>query len=239
VGRFKEKILVVDCEIDIGELLSQRLTFLGYEVILAVNGEDAISLFTEQKPDLIILEKILPKLDGYNVCRKIRENSQVPIIILTTLNKVSDKIISLDLGVDDYVIKPFSPRELESRIKSLLRRSNFFTEKLIKKKKGILQIGNLFIDQDLHTVFKDKLEIKLTKTEYSVLELLIDNAGIQLSRTIILDNVWGYTPERYIDTRIVDTHISRLRSKIEKIPRNPDLILTIRGIGYMFQRCKQ
>jgi OmpR family response regulator RpaB len=135
VGRFKEKILVVDCEIDIGELLSQRLTFLGYEVILAVNGEDAISLFTEQKPDLIILEKILPKLDGYNVCRKIRENSQVPIIILTTLNKVSDKIISLDLGVDDYVIKPFSPRELESRIKSLLRRSNFFTEKLIKKKK--------------------------------------------------------------------------------------------------------
>lgn len=135
MGRFKEKILVVDCEIDIGELLSQRLTFLGYEVILAVNGEDAISLFTEQKPDLIILEKILPKLDGYNVCRKIRENSQVPIIILTTLNKVSDKIISLDLGVDDYVIKPFSPRELESRIKSLLRRSNFFTEKLIKKKK--------------------------------------------------------------------------------------------------------
>lgn len=91
----------------------------------------------------------------------------------------------------------------------------------------------------MHTVFKDKLEIKLTKTEYSVLELLIDNAGIQLSRTIILDNVWGYTPERYIDTRIVDTHISRLRSKIEKVPRNPDLILTIRGIGYMFQRCQQ
>ena len=145
MGRFKEKILVVDCEIDIGELLSQRLTFLGYEVILAVNGEDAISLFTEQKPDLIILEKILPKLDGYNVCRKIRENSQVPIIILTTLNKVSDKIISLDLGVDDYVIKPFSPRELESRIKSLLRRSNFFTEKLIKKKKEFYKLATYLL----------------------------------------------------------------------------------------------
>ena len=231
-----EKILVVDNEADIGQLLLTRLTILGYKVYLVSNGKDAVSFFNQETPDLILLDIMLPKLDGYEVCREIRKTSKVPIIILTSLSSISNRILGLELGADDYIIKPFSPNEVEARIKSVMRRSNSDAKTFIKKNKQILKIGELFIDRNKRKVLKNNLEIRLTNIEYNVLELLVENAGNELSRTLILDNIWGYKPERYVDTRIVDVHISRLRAKIEDDPRNPDLILTARGIGYRFQQ---
>jgi OmpR family response regulator RpaB len=231
-----EKILVVDSEVEIGQLLLTRLTILGYKVYLVSNGKDALTFFTQKTPDLILIDVVLPKLDGYEVCREIRKSSQVPLIILTSLSSISNRILGLELGADDYVIKPFSPNELEARIKSLMRRSKPNAVTFTKEKKQILKVGNLFIDRNIRKISKNNLEIKLTNIEYNILELLIENAGNELSRTLILDNIWGYKPERYVDTRIVDVHISRLRAKIEDDPRNPDLILTTRGIGYRFQQ---
>ena len=174
---------------------------------------------------------MLPKIDGYGVCRELRKESKVPIIMLTALGGISDRVTGLELGADDYVIKPFSPKELEARIRSVLRR----TQKPVTQKANseIFYMGNLKIDTLKRQVFKSNRRIKLTGTEFNLLELLINRAGERLTRTLILDKIWGYIPERYVDTRLVDVHISRLRSKLEEDPSNPDLILTARGTGYM------
>lgn len=234
--RYNEKILVVDDEINIRQVLETRLSIRGYNVILASNGEEALDLFRKEKPDLVILDIMLPQLDGYEVCSKIREGSHVPIIMLTALGDISDRVLGLELGADDYVIKPFSPKELEARIRSVLRRTNSTKGVISLQNRNILQIGNLTIDTNKRQVYKGKKRIKLTGMEFNLLELLVSKAGERLSRSLILDRVWGYTPERYLDTRVVDVHISRLRSKLEEDPSNPDLILTARGTGYMFQR---
>ena len=229
-------ILIVDSDINLSRLLAARFTILGYRILLAFNGKDALSNLNKEQPDLVILDLLLPKLDGYEVCCRIRENYQIPIIILTGLSNISDRIIGLEFGADDYILKPFSLKELETRIKVILRRSNLQIHKEVKKKYNRLQIGNLAIYMDVGLVLKNNLEINLTPTEYNILELLIENAGNRLSRTLILDNIWGYTPERYGDIRLVDVYISRLRSKIEENPSNPELILTERGIGYLFTK---
>ena len=234
---YNEKILVVDDEINIRQILETRLSIRGYNVILASNGEEALDLFCKEKPDLVILDIMLPLINGHEVCSKIRERSHIPIIMLTALGDISDRVLGLELGADDYVIKPFSPKELEARIRSVLRRTNSTKVlSLQNKNKNILQIGNLTIDTNKRQVFKGKKRIKLTGMEFNLLELLVTKAGERLSRSLILERVWGYTPERYLDTRVVDVHISRLRYKLEEDPSNPDLILTARGTGYMFQR---
>jgi two-component system, OmpR family, response regulator RpaB len=234
---YNEKILVVDDETSIRQILETRLSIRGYKVILASNGEEALYMFKKESPNLVILDIMLPKIDGYEVCSEIRKKSQVPIIMLTALGDISDRVMGLELGADDYVMKPFSPKELEARIRSVLRRtdsSNIVTEKRTNESR--LQIGTLVIDTNKRQVFKGKERIKLTGMEFNLLELLVTKAGERLSRSMILDRVWGYTPERYLDTRVVDVHISRLRSKLEEDPSNPDLIITARGTGYMFQR---
>jgi len=234
---YNEKILVVDDETSICQILETRLSIRGYKVILASNGEEALYMFKKENPNLVILDIMLPKIDGYEVCSEIRKKSQVPIIMLTALGDISDRVMGLELGADDYVMKPFSPKELEARIRSVLRRtdsSNIVTEKRTNESR--LQIGTLVIDTNKRQVFKGKERIKLTGMEFNLLELLVTKAGERLSRSMILDRVWGYTPERYLDTRVVDVHISRLRSKLEEDPSNPDLIITARGTGYMFQR---
>ncbi len=231
---FFEKILIVDNEIPIRQLLQARLSNLGYKVFLTSNGKDAIISFIKEQPDIIILDLILPKLDGYAVCRKIREQSDIPIIILTTLDNISDQVLDLGLEVNDYVTKPFSPKELEFRIRSVLYNYNLQVNKSLTRKK-IFQINELIVDMDKKVVSKTNRIIKLTETEFNLLELLIENAGNTLSRLTILENIWGYTPERYTDTRLIDVYISKLRLKIEENSRNPDLILTVRGVGYMFQ----
>ncbi len=230
------KILIIDDEVNICHVLGTRLTLLGYKTVFASDGKEALTKFSEEKPDLIILDIMLPRIDGYEVCRKIRCLSQVPIIMLTALGSISERITGLEMGADDYVIKPFSPKELEARIKAILRRAGLQQQALKTTKQTFYKFGELAIDIKKRHVVKNQVKIKLTTIECSLLELFVDNAGKRLSRTMILDNVWGYTPERYVDSRIVDVHISRLRSKLEEDPSNPDLIQTARGVGYMFQK---
>lgn len=231
----KEKILIVDDESNVRQILETRLTIRGYNVIVAVDGKEALSLFSLEQPDLVILDIMLPKIDGYTVCSELRKKSNVPIIILTARSDISDRVMGLEFGADDYVIKPFSPKELEARIRSILRRVEKINE-LKFSNKYLFQIGNITINTQNRQVLKNNERIRLTGMEFNLLELLISKAGERLSRAYILDSVWGYTPERYLDTRVVDVHISRLRSKLEEDPSNPDLILTARGTGYMFQK---
>ena len=231
----KEKVLVVDDEASIRRILDTRLSMIGYVVITASDGEEALSLFWTETPNLVILDVMMPKLDGYGVCQEIRKTSDVPIIMLTALGDVADRITGLELGADDYVIKPFSPKELEARIRSVLRR----TEKVqlsSNNNSGIVQFNFLKIDFNRRQVYKADERIRLTGMEFSLLELLISKSGQAFSRAEILQEVWGYTPERHVDTRVVDVHISRLRAKLELDPSNPDLILTARGTGYLLQR---
>ena len=232
----KEKVLVVDDEASIRRILDTRLSMIGYIVITACDGEEALSLFRKEAPNLVILDVMMPKLDGYGVCQEIRKTSDVPIIMLTALGDVADRITGLELGADDYVIKPFSPKELEARIRSVLRRTEKVQLSYSNHKSGIVQFSFLKIDFNRRQVYKADERIKLTGMEFSLLELLISRSGQAFSRAEILQEVWGYTPERHVDTRVVDVHISRLRAKLEIDPSNPDLILTARGTGYLFQR---
>jgi|TARA_B100000524_G_scaffold31385_1_gene15559 OmpR family response regulator RpaB len=232
---YKEKILVVDDDANIRQILEARLTISGYIVLLANDGEEALKVFRKESPDLIILDIMLPKIGGYEVCKELRKGSSVPIIMLTALGDISDRVMGLEFGADDYVLKPFSPKELEARVRSVLRRIKKPPEAKILHENQLLQIGNLIIDTKKRQVLKGSKRIRLTAMEFNLLELLINQAGERLSRSYILDSVWGYTPQRYVDTRVVDVHISRLRAKLEEDPSNPDLILTARGTGYMFQ----
>lgn len=232
----KEKVLVVDDEASIRRILDTRLSMIGYSVITACDGEEALFLFRKEIPNLVILDVMMPKLDGYGVCQEIRKTSDVPIIMLTALGDVADRITGLELGADDYVIKPFSPKELEARIRSVLRRAEKVKSASNSCDSGIVQFNFLKIDFNRRQVYKDDERIRLTGMEFSLLELLISNSGQSFSRAEILQEVWGYTPERHVDTRVVDVHISRLRAKLEIDASNPDLILTARGTGYLFQR---
>jgi len=231
----KEKILVVDDEASIRRILQTRLSMIGYEVVTAADGEEALKTFRNSFPDLVVLDVMMPKLDGYGVCQELREESDVPIIMLTALGDVADRITGLELGADDYVVKPFSPKELEARIRSVLRRVEK-TETSGIPSSGVIYVSNLRIDTNKRQVYKRDERIRLTGMEFSLLELLVSRSGEPFSRSEILQEVWGYTPERHVDTRVVDVHISRLRAKLEDDPSNPELILTARGTGYLFQR---
>lgn len=234
----KQKILVVDDEASIRRILETRLKMAGYNVVTAEDGEEAVELFNKTNPDIVILDVMMPKMDGYGVTREIRRVSDIPIIILTALGDVSERITGLELGADDYVIKPFSPKELEARVKAVLRRtvSKDVTIPTGKTTKNVITTGNIKIDTARRQVYRKNERIRLTGMEFSLLELLVNNSGTAYSRNEILQHVWAYPPDHRIDTRVVDVHISRLRSKLETDPANPELILTARGIGYMFQR---
>lgn len=231
----KEKILVVDDEASIRRILETRLSMIGYDVVTAADGEEAIETFRSSEPDLVVLDVMMPKLDGYGVCQELRKESDVPIIMLTALGDVADRITGLELGADDYVVKPFSPKELEARIRSVLRRVDKVSATGIPSS-GVIQINTIRIDTNKRQVYKGDERIRLTGMEFSLLELVVSRSGEPFSRAEILQEVWGYTPERHVDTRVVDVHISRLRAKLEDDPSNPELILTARGTGYLFQR---
>ena len=247
-GETRQKILVADDEASIRRILETRLKMVGYDVVTAEDGEEAVEVFNKENPDLVVLDVMMPKMDGYGVTREIRRTSDVPIIILTALGDVSERITGLELGADDYVIKPFSPKELEARVKAVLRRtiskdiiiptSSSSGPSLVNSKnsKNIITAGAIKIDTARRQVFRKNERIRLTGMEFSLLELLVNNSGQAYSRNEILQHVWSYPADHRIDTRVVDVHISRLRSKLETDPTNPELILTARGIGYMFQR---
>jgi OmpR family response regulator RpaB len=235
VGTCNEKILVINSEIEVNQLLQKRLTSLGYDVFSTLNTKTALIYIAKELFDLVLIDAILSKFDCYDMCLKIRENSKIPIILLGSLGSLKDRVMILDSGADDYIRKPFSPKELEARILALLRRSSIRNPQLLEqKRKVLLKVGNLVINLNTKSIYKNDFEIYLTNIEYKLLELLVNNAGKKLSRIKILEVVWGYNPQRMIDTRIVDVNIARLRAKIEENSGNPDFIITARGVGYIF-----
>ncbi len=234
-SRVKEKILVVDDEAAVRRILTMRLSMAGYQVIVASDGEEALEVYEAEVPDLIVLDVMLPKLDGYGVCRQLRKDSNVPIIMLSALGTIADRIAGLDIGADDYLAKPFSPKELEARIACILRRVDSSVN-AAPSQQGILSIGRIEIDTNRRQVFREGQRVPLTYTEFSLLEMLFRQPGQVVPRAEILQELWGYPPRRAADLRVVDVYVARLRSKLEPDPRNPELIITVRGTGYTSQR---
>lgn len=225
----EEKILIVDDEEHIRELLKYNMESIGYKCIMTDNGIDASRMVKEQRPDLVLLDLMLPGMDGYEVCKEIRKNNNIsstPIIMITAKGEELDKILGLELGADDYVTKPFSIRELMARVKAVLRRTT------VREVDEAFIFGNISIDFDKHEVMKSGNKIDLTLKEFELLEILVKNKGRVMTRDFLLDKIWGY---EYIgETRTVDVHIRHLRQKIEDDDKNPKFIETIRGIGYRF-----
>ena len=225
----EKKILIVDDEDHIRELLKFNLEKNGYVVYMANDGLNGLKLAREKQFDLILLDLMLPGMDGFEVCKEIRRDniiSNVPIIMLTAKSEEIDKILGLELGADDYITKPFSIRELSARIKALLRRSN------VKYDNEILRFGNITLNLQTREVLKHGKKLDFTLKEFEVLKLLIQNKGKILTREILLDKIWGY--EYVGETRTVDVHIRHIRKKIEEDDKKPIYIQTIRGVGYKF-----
>jgi two-component system, OmpR family, alkaline phosphatase synthesis response regulator PhoP len=224
-----EKILIVDDEEHIRELISFNLKNNGYEIVTSDNGNEAIRIIEDENINLVILDLMLPGIDGYEVCKKIRydsKTSHIPIIMLTAKSEELDKILGLELGADDYMTKPFSVRELMARVKALLRRT---TALEVSPK---YSFGNIAINLEKHKVTKNGKIVELTLKEFELLSIFINNKGKVMTRDFLLDKIWGY---EYIgETRTVDVHIRHLRQKIEDDDSSPEYIETIRGIGYRF-----
>ena len=236
------KILIADDEANIRRILETRLTLFGHTVSSAENGAQALELFRSFEPDLVVLDVMMPELDGFAVVERIRAHSQVPIILLTALGDVADRVTGLQLGADDYMVKPFSPKELEARIRCVSRRvalADGHPAAGASGSHGMVHVGGLSLDFNRRQAYRGDERIKLTGMEFSLLELLISRSGEPIPRLDMLEKVWGYRPERAVDTRVVDVHISRLRGKLEDDPENPELILTARGTGYMFMRLNE
>lgn len=227
----KEKILIVDDEEHIIELLRFNLLNVGYDVFTANNGIDAVKIAKAEKPSLLLLDLMLPGIDGFDVCKEIKRNNDMKntsIIMLTAKGEELDKILGLELGADDYITKPFSIRELLARVKAVLRRTNSF----IEVEEDVFTSQNLKIDFERHEVYISDKKVDLTLKEFELLQILIKNKGKILKRETLLDKIWGY---EYIgETRTVDVHIRYLRKKIEEDDKNPRFIETIRGVGYRF-----
>ena len=222
-------ILIVEDDDTVREALSAGLESEGYEVILSDNGLDGLKQAKEEGPDLILLDLMLPEMDGLSVCRALRRDSDVPIIMLTARGTEMDKIVGLETGADDYVVKPFSLGELLARIRSLLRR----TKNDKQENQMQLTSGDISLDLRSRRVSKDDAEVHLTQKEFNLLAELIRNKGAVLSRDLLLEKVWGYS---YVgNTHTVDVHIRWLREKIELDPSKPVRIVTVRGVGYRFE----
>jgi len=228
----KPKILVVDDEAPLRRILTTRLSMVGYQVVTAADGEQALDVFSAADPDLVVLDVKLPKLDGYAVCQQLRETSEVPIIMLSALSHVAERILGLQLGADDYISKPCSPKELEARIEAILRRVNPSTVMV----SGVFCGGGLRIDFNKRQVELNEQRLRLTGMEFNLLQLLVKHTGEPLSRSELLQTVWGDNTWPHTALRIVDVHISRLRAKLGDDFKHPEFIHTDRGTGYFFHR---
>lgn len=233
-----QKILVVDDEQSIVTLLKYNLETAGYIVEVAYDGEEALKKVETEQPELIVLDVMLPKKDGIEVCKTIRSDKNlVPILMLTAKDDEFDRVLGLELGADDYMTKPFSPREVVARVKAILRRSQFVNE--IEKEdvddEDII-IGSIRIRPEFFEVYKEDELLELTPKEFELLLYLIERQGRVITREHMLNSVWNY--EFAGDSRIVDVHISHLRDKLEENPKQPKLIKTVRGLGYKLERTK-
>jgi len=224
------KILIVEDEASFSEALAFLLGKEGFVVDTASTGTEALEKFSRNEFDLILLDLMLPEISGIEVCRTIRTQSQVPIIMLTAKDTEIDKVVGLELGADDYVTKPYSRSELVARIRAVLRRGNGAVS---EAETGILSVANIRMDIDRHQVSVEGKPIALPLKEFELLEFLMRNAGRVLTRNQLIDRVWG---SDYVgDTKTLDVHIKRLRAKVEKDPANPTLIQTVRGLGYKIE----
>lgn len=228
----RQRILLVEDEASIFEPLSFLLEQQGFEVKVSQDGNEALQVFESFRPHLVLLDVMLPGLPGTEVCRKIRQRSQTPIIMLTAKNSEIDKVVGLELGADDYVTKPYLARELLARINSLLRRSQMSAATMWEDADQLIEISEIKLDLSRHTVTVRGEEMDLPLKEFDLLEYLMSNAGHVLTRGQLLNRVWG--ADYYGDTKTLDVHIKRLRSRIEVDPSTPRLITTIRGVGYRF-----
>ncbi|NLA10920.1 MAG: response regulator transcription factor [Firmicutes bacterium] len=224
------RILVVDDERPIAEILKYNLEKEGFEVLLAYDGEEALELLERCEPDLILLDIMLPKQDGFAVCREIRTRKEIPIIMLTAKESEADKVRGLELGADDYVTKPFSAREVTARVKAALRRARSPSTGGRKQ----LRHGDLLVDPETMTVLNRGRRVELTTKEFSLLLVLIRRPGHIFNRQQLLNQVWGY--DYFGDERTVDVTIRRLREKLELNPAAPEYIHTKRGVGYFFRQ---
>lgn len=230
-----KKILVVEDDRTLLEVLGYNLTKEGYEVVTATDGVEAVETARREKPDLVILDIMLPKLNGFEVCRFLRQRMTVPILLLTAKVEEVDKVVGLELGADDYVTKPFSLRELLARVRAMLRRAEMVQQETISGVKAFpaIKIGNLEIDFARHQVTLDSSVLNLTPREFDLLGFLMRNQGQVFTREQLLEKVWGSDYEG--DSRTVDVHIRWLRGKMEEDPAHPRYLMTVRGTGYKFK----
>jgi two-component system, OmpR family, response regulator RegX3 len=228
-------ILVVEDEVSFVEALEIGLAREGFSVEIATDGIEALERFAAVEPDLVLLDVMLPRASGIDVCRQIRAISTVPIIMVTAKSSEIDTVVGLEVGADDYVTKPYRIRELVARIRVQLRRAaSDATGEIDRSTDSTLRVGGVALDPDEHRVTVDGEEVTLPLKEFDVLQLLLANAGRVLTRETLIDRVWG---NDYVgDTKTLDVHIKRLRGKIETDPANPERIVTIRGLGYKFER---
>lgn len=218
-----EKILVVDDDTNICELLRLYLTKEGYQVTVANDGEEGLEKFNQVKPDMVLLDVMMPKMDGWEVLKTIRKYSRVPVIMLTARSEERDELQGFSLGVDEYISKPFSPKILVARVEAILRRTNVSSADSVN-------VGGICIDKAAHQVTIDGQEIDLSFKEFELLTYFVENQGIALSREKILNNVWNY--DYFGDARTIDTHVKKLRSKMGE---KGEYIKTIWGMGYKFE----
>ena len=231
----RKKILVIEDEKNIVDILVFNLVREGYETLEAFDGQTGLQLALEQNPDLILLDLMLPKMNGFDVCKAIRaQNRSAPIIMLTAREEETDKVLGLELGADDYITKPFSMRELLARVKANIRRTEMLTAAAPAPAKAApAAAGRIAIDSDQMVVFKDGAPLDLTQREYELVKFLASQPGKVFSREALMEHVWNY--EGYVgDVRAVDVAIRRLREKVEDDPASPQFILTRRGQGYLF-----
>jgi DNA-binding response OmpR family regulator len=225
------RILLVDDELSVQKLLAYPLRQEGYDVISALDGREALERLRDNNFDLVVLDVMLPRMDGFDVCRAIRSRSTVPIIMLTAKTEETDKVLGLELGADDYITKPFSVREFRSRVKAVLRRAALAQPEAEFDEP--IEAGDLSIDFEKRSVVVRGESVRLTYVEFEIVAALARAPGRVFSRTMLLERVWG--DASYRDPRTIDVHIRHLREKLEEEPKTPELILTVRGVGYRFR----
>ncbi|MGO1433996.1 MAG: response regulator [Canibacter sp.] len=227
-----QRILLVEDEASISQPLSYLLKKEGYDVTVIDNGTDAVNEFRPDRFDLILLDLMLPGLSGTEVCRAVRSQSQIPIIMLTAKDSEVDIVVGLELGADDYITKPYSSRELLARTRAVLRRSETDEAEEPAEEANVLEAEGIRLDNDRHVVFVRGDEVTMPLREFELLEILMRHEGRVLTRGQLIDRVWG--SNYYGDTKTLDVHVKRIRSRIEENPARPELITTVRGVGYRF-----
>lgn len=231
-----QTVLVVEDEDSFVEALTIGLSREGFRVEIARDGAEALSMFDTVLPDIVLLDLMLPKVSGIDVCKELRKRTRVPIIMVTAKSTEIDTVVGLEVGADDYIAKPYRMRELVARMRAVLRRTTPDATAEVRESVGVVAVGDVSLDPDRHEVMVRRVPVQLPLKEFELLHLLLANAGGVLSRDMLIDRVWGAD---YVgDTKTLDVHIKRLRSRVEDEPSKPTRIVTIRGLGYKYERSR-